>query len=181
MRCAPVAGSRNIDVSRANKSEFSAEIAVPSGEEGIAAHLWLPGERSAKSSSGPDLGEHEAIDSGGGIGAGKICHRDGTIGILAGLELTPDDKALGSNFEVVNSVVGNLLSVGYNLVQTFNKRSHQDIRCCDVLVSISLMSRLEIPAGDHLLQARNAYRSGPTRASGTSFIAIPRACQRSAA
>jgi hypothetical protein len=67
--------------------------------------------------------------------------------------LTSDDTAVCSDFKVVDPVVGNLLPVDYNLVKTLNKRPDQDIRGCDVLVSISSMSRLEIPAGGHALKA----------------------------
>ena len=87
--------------------------------------------------------EHEAINSKRGIGVREIACRNRAVRILTRLELTSDDHALIDNFEIVDSVIKDLLSVDDNPLRAINERPHQHIGRCDVLISISSMSRLK--------------------------------------
>jgi hypothetical protein len=70
--------------------------------------------------AGANVREYETIYSKGRIGAREIGSLNDTIRVLAGLELTPDYETVCGDFEIVDSVVIDLLSVDNYSVKTFH-------------------------------------------------------------
>src|SRR3990170_4370161 len=86
------------------------------------------------------------------------------------------------DLKIIDSVVRNLLSVDHNLVKPLNKRPNEHVRRCYVLVAIPSMSRLQIAARDHEVNASSVnLLIGRTRSlQRRSGRSVPREWRRAA-
>lgn len=88
--------------------------------------------------------QHETINSEARVGQNEVIRSKAALQVFARFELPPDAPALGAYFEVVDAIIFHLFTIDNDFVVSIDEAAYQDIRRRDILVSISLMCRLEI-------------------------------------